>query len=193
VTTSTRRVALSLLLPVLALGAACSGSGSDSDSDSDGKSSGSTTTSTTSTSDISSGPTPDTTPIGFSGDVCALLTPEEVASAIGAQVAAPSASGGGGVAICTYEGDAVLVLSVAQFADATAARAQFDANAGIVGTGDDVAGVGDGAYRTNPPTGAPPGYYALEGAFTVGFVPTREVDPATVTTLLNAIFTRLPT
>ncbi len=178
------RAALAVLVSVTALGAACSGSDSDS-------SSSSTTTSTTSTSDITSGPTPDTTPIEFSGDVCALLTPDEATSVVGAQTAAPSPSGLGGTAICTYEGDAVLVLSVSQFSDATAATAQFDANEGIVGTGQTVPGVGDGAYRTDPPTGAPPGYYALQGAFTVGFVPTQEVDPGTATTLLNSIFTRL--
>lgn len=176
--------ALAALVSVTALGTACSGSDSDS-------SSSSSTTSTTSTSDITSGPTPDTTPIAFSGDVCSLLTPDEATSVVGAQTAAPSPSGLGGTAICTYEGDAVLVLSVSQFADAAAARAQFDANEGIVGTGAEVAGVGGGAYRTDPPRGAPPGYYAIQGPYTVGFVPTQEVDEGTVTTLLNAIFTRL--
>jgi hypothetical protein len=176
------RGALAVLVSVTVLGAACSGSDSDSSS--------SSTTSTTSTSDTTSGPTPDTTPIGFAGDVCGLLTPAEVASVVGTETAPPSATGGT-FAVCTYEGEAVLVLSVAQFADAAAALAQFDANEDIVGTGDDVPGVGDGAYRTNPPTGAPPGYYARKGAYTVGFVATQEVDEGTVTTLLNTIFARL--
>jgi hypothetical protein len=140
----------------------------------------------------------DTRPITLGFDACALVPTEEATAFLAEPVDPPEPSVRLDVGVCTYirsSGEGSIVVSASRFTDAATARAQFDANEAIVGTGQSVPGLGDGAYRTNPPRSAgtaPPGYYVLHGVLTLGFVSPVNFDPTVAEQQIRAALARIP-
>jgi hypothetical protein len=140
----------------------------------------------------------DTRPITLGFDACALVTTEEATAFLGGPIDPPEPSVGLDVGVCTYvrsSGEGSIVVSASRFIDAATARAQFDANEVVVGTGQPVRGLGHAAYRTNPPRSAgttPPGYSVLQGVFTLGFVSTVNFDPTVAEQQIRAALARIP-